>query len=67
MLVQYTHIKDLSEDQKQRLKTFLGGRILEGHAFMQFEGMALSTIEVGAQQKVWEAESRCTTRKILLG
>jgi hypothetical protein len=66
MLVPYTHITELSTEQKQRLKTFLGSRILEGHAFVQFEGMTLSVNEVRSQQKIWEAES-ASKRQILHG
>jgi len=67
MLVQYTHISQLTTEQQQRLKTFIGGRILEGQAYVQFEGLTLSVSEVRARQKTWEAESRQNTRQILRG
>ena len=66
MLVPYTHISSLSPDQKQRLKVFLGGRIIEGHAFMQFEGMTLSIGEVRSLQQMWENETP-RARQVLLG
>lgn len=65
MLVQYTHITDLTEEQKQRLKTFLGGRILEGSAYVQFEGLTLSVREVQSLQQTWESQNN--NRKMLLG
>ena len=65
MLVQYTHTSQLTEDQKQRLKTFIGGRILEGHAYVQFEGMTLSVTEVKSLQNLWEAQAK--PRQILHG
>jgi hypothetical protein len=65
MLVPYTHISQLTEDQKQRLKTFLGGRILEGHAYVQFEGMTLSVREVQMLQQLWESQAK--PRQILHG
>lgn len=65
MLVPYTHISELTEEQKQRLKAFLGGRILEGSAYVQFEGLTLSVREVQSLQKTWESQN--STRKILLG
>ena len=66
MLVPYTHTSSLSQEQKQRLKAFLAGRVLEGHAFVQFEGMTLSIGEVRSLQRVWEAETP-RTRQVLLG
>ena len=65
MLVPYTHISQLTEDQKQRLKTFLGGRILEGHVYVQFEGMTLLVREVQSLQKLWESQAK--PRQILHG
>ena len=65
MLVEYTQIARLTSDQKQRLRTFLGGRILEGHAYVQFEGMTLSVKEVQGLQRLWEAENK--PRQILHG
>lgn len=65
MLVPYTHISQLTEDQKQRLKAFLGGRILEGHAYVQFEGMTLSVREVQMLQQLWESQAK--PRQILHG
>ena len=65
MLVSYTEISQLTEAQKQRLKTFLGGRILEGHAYVQFEGMTLSVREVQMLQQLWESQAK--PRQILHG
>jgi len=65
MLVPYTHISQLTEDQKQRLKTFLGGRILEGHVYVQFEGMTLLVREVQSLQQLWESQAK--PRQILHG
>ena len=65
MLVPYTNISNLTSDQKQRLKAFVGGRVLEGHSYVQFEGMTLSVKEVQGLQRLWEAENK--PRQILHG
>lgn len=66
MLVTYTHISELTQDQKQRLKAYLSHAVLEGHAVVQFEGMALSVNELRAQKRIWEQE-RQQSRQVLLG
>ena len=66
MLVTYTHISELTADQRQRLKTYLCHAVLEGHAVVQFEGMALSVNELRVQKQIWEQE-RQQNRQVLLG
>lgn len=50
MLVQYTHLSELSTEQKNRLQNILSTNILEGRKFIQFEGMTLSVNELKALQ-----------------
>jgi hypothetical protein len=50
MLVQYTHLSELTAEQKIRLQNILRSNILEGRSFIQFEGMTLSVNEIKALQ-----------------
>jgi hypothetical protein len=64
MLVTYTHISELTTEQKQRLKAYLTHAVLEGLAHIQFEGKVLSISEVKSFQK---EERQKSGRQVLLG
>jgi hypothetical protein len=65
MLVQYTHLSELSEAEQQRLKAFVIRQAF-GDGPIIFEGKALQRTEVLTQKRIWENELR-TSNRILLG
>ena len=62
MLVQYTKIGSLSQEQQSRLKAIFSKAMLENMAHVQFEGFTLSASELKQYQNVWLKEVAHNTR-----
>lgn len=65
MLIEYTHLSQLSAPELQRLKALVCTSLNEGP--MRFEGKFLSLAELNAQKQIWENEARTLKRMSLFG
>lgn len=68
MLVTYTPVSTLSEQEKLQLRVMLGRMVLEGRAYIDFFGKYLAVSELMALKRTWESARTGVTRKqTLLG
>lgn len=57
MLVQYTPVSSLTEQEKLRLRVMMNQMVLEGRAYIDFFGKYLSVNELLALKRTWESAS----------